>query len=385
MSLKLLICCPISLDRYLGAARVSIQVAQAMSASGWEVTLLDDGAVTDRLRDLGLATDGPYQDRLCRFLQRGSPNYDVIEYEHWCLPFPREEFCASTLMVARSVLLHLYEGIQFPGFRRLRDRVKRWVNRGQKAAWNAGFRDLAEKTLRQADLINVSNHRDAELLRDLGYADRKITVQPYAISAESTAAFQAIDLNRRRDPSVVFLGSFDPRKGGPDLPLIFVNIAARIPSVTFHLLGTVGMFQSAGEVLSVFPRSLRPRLRVVPRFTASELPALLSSLSLGVFPSYLEGFGFAVLEQLASGLPVIAYDSPGPSDILPAEWLVRRGDAQATAERAIALLSDEPLLQRARHLARAHASKFDWSLIGASTSACYQASLTAIRNAHSAL
>jgi glycosyltransferase involved in cell wall biosynthesis len=355
-----------------------------MSAAGWEVTLLDDGAVTDHLRDLDLKTDGPYQERLRRFLQRVSPDYDVIEYEHWCLPFPREEFCASTLMVARSVLLHLYEGIQFPGFRRLRDRVKLWLNRGHKAVWNEGFRDLAEKTLQQADLINVSNHRDAELLRGLGYADRKITVQPYAISAESTAAFQAIDLDRRRDPSVVFLGSFDPRKGGPDLPLIFANIAAQIPSVTFHLLGTIGMFQGADEVLSVFPRSLRSRLRVVPRFTSAELPDLLSGLSLGVFPSYLEGFGFAVLEQLASGLPVIAYDSPGPSDILPREWLVPRGDAQAMAARAIALLSDERLLQTARQLARAHASKFDWSLIGASTSACYQASLTAIRAAHSA-
>lgn len=356
-----------------------------MSAVGWEVTLLDVGAVTDRLRDLDLTIDGPYPERLRRLLQRISPDYDVIEYEHWCLPFSRGEFCASTLMVARSVLLHLYEEIQFPGFRRLRDRAKLWLNRGQKAVWNAGFRDLAEKTLCQADLINVSNRRDAELLRDLGYADRKITVQPYAISAESTAAFQAIALDRRRDPSVVFLGSFDPRKGGPDLPLIFANIAAQIPSVTFHLLGTAGMFQSAGEVLSVFPRRLRPRLRVVPRFTSSQLPSLLGGLSLGVFPSYLEGFGFAVLEQLASGLPVIAYDSPGPSDILPKEWLVCRGDAQALAERAIALLSDERLLQTARHLARAHASKFDWSLIGASTSACYQASLTAIRDAHSAL
>jgi glycosyltransferase involved in cell wall biosynthesis len=260
--------------------------------------------------------------------------------------------------------------------------VKRLLRGGRKNVWNATFRDLAEKTLRQADLINVSNRRDAELLRDLGYPDRKIIVQPYAISAESTAAFQAIDLEARRNPSVVFLGSFDPRKGGPDLPVIFAKIVAKIPSVTFHLLGTGGMFQSAGQVLSVFPRRLRPRLRVVPRFTSSQLPALLGSLSLGVFPSYLEGFGFAVLEQLGSGLPVVAYDSPGPSDILPREWLVSRGDAQALAERAIALLSDERLLRTARHLARAHASKFSWSLIGASTSACYKASLTALRDGH---
>lgn len=382
MSFKLLICCPISLDAELGAARVSIQVAQAMSTLGWEVTLLDDSAVTDRLRDLHLPTDGPYQERLRRFLQCASGDYDVIEYEHWCLPFPREKFSASTLMVARSVLLHLYEDIQFPVFSRPRDRVKRLLRGGRKNVWNATFRDLAENTLRQADLINVSNHRDAELLRDLGYPDRKIIVQPYAISAESTAAFQAIDLEARRNPSVVFLGSFDPRKGGPDLPVIFAKIAAKIPSVTFYLLGTGGMFQSAGQVLSVFPRRLRPLLRVVPRFTSSQLPALLGSLSLGVFPSYLEGFGFAVLEQLASGMPVVAYDSPGPSDILPREWLVSRGDARALAERAIALLSDERLLQTARHLARAHASKFSWSLIGASTSACYKASLTALRDAH---
>jgi glycosyltransferase involved in cell wall biosynthesis len=348
-----------------------------MAAAGWEVTLLDEQSVTDRLRELDLPTDGPYRERLRRFLHRVSGDYDVIEYDHSHLPFPREEFSPSTLMVARSVLLGLHDDVPFPLFNRFRDRMKRLICRGPGRAWNADFRVRTAKTIWQADLVNVSNLRDAELLRALGYPEAQIVVQPYAIPQGSAAAFQGIDLDARRSPSVVFLGSFDARKGAPDLPAIFAVIAARIPSITFHLLGTAGQFQSAREVRACFPWHLRSRLRVIPRFTREELPGLLAPLSVGVFPSYLEGFGIAVLEQLASGLPVVAYDSPGPADILPSEWLVERGDPRSLAERVVQLLADCPSLQKARQAARVYSRRFDWATIGVDTGLQYRARLQA--------
>ena len=79
----------------------------------------------------------------------------------------------------------------------------------------------------------------------------------------------------------------------------------------------------------------RPRLEslegleFVSDFRPEDLPTLLADCTVGAFPSYVEGFGLAVLEQLASGLPTVAYDTAGPRDLLASrlpDLLVPKGD-----------------------------------------------------------
>ena len=72
-----------------------------------------------------------------------------------------------------------------------------------------------------------------------------------------------------------------------------------------------------------------------------DLPALLADCSVGIFPSYVEGFGLAVLEQLAAGIPTVAFDAPGPRQILRdngGELLTSPGCADAIADRAAEIL-----------------------------------------------
>ena len=61
----------------------------------------------------------------------------------------------------------------------------------------------------------------------------------------------------------------------------------------------------------------------------------------------MEGFGFAVLEQLAAGIPVIAYNVPGVSDMLSQidpSLLVTPGDIEqltSTVKTVLALNSSD--------------------------------------------
>ena len=48
----------------------------------------------------------------------------------------------------------------------------------------------------------------------------------------------------------------------------------------------------------------------------SALPAIYSSADLLVLPSRFDTFSCAVIEALACGLPVVAYNSKGPKDIV---------------------------------------------------------------------
>ncbi len=95
------------------------------------------------------------------------------------------------------------------------------------------------------------------------------------------------------------------------MPRIVERVVHDAPGTRFRLLGTSGMFPSADDVQRCFPRDLRRYVEVVPTYDPAELPGLLADCAMGFFPSYLEGFAFAVLEMLAASLPVVAYDVPG--------------------------------------------------------------------------
>ena len=74
------------------------------------------------------------------------------------------------------------------------------------------------------------------------------------------------------------------------------------------------------------PRGGRPRrarvrastdgVTVLPHYRSEELPELLAPVTVGALPTYVEGYGLGIVEQLAAGIPSIAYDVPGPRTLL---------------------------------------------------------------------
>jgi glycosyltransferase involved in cell wall biosynthesis len=172
---------------------------------------------------------------------------------------------------------------------------------------------------------------------------------------------------------VVFVGTFDPRKGMRDFPRIVSDTIAAVPDCRFKFLGTKGMLRTAAEVYAQFPRRLRGAIYVVPEFNPSDLPALFADCSIGVFPSVVEGFPFAVLEMLVAGLPVVAYQAPGAPMMVSDDFLVERGNAAGVAKKLVGLLGNRDLLYAARVWARNRSNDFDWDDIARRTASRYAA------------
>jgi glycosyltransferase involved in cell wall biosynthesis len=230
-----------------------------------------------------------------------------------------------------------------------------------------------DATVRHADLVIVSNDRDAAVLVRNGADPDRIAVLPLGLTSQRLRKFAAVsDASIVPDrPVVGFVGTFDPRKGMCEFPRLVDLVSRQVPGVTFRLLGTAGLVPDAEGVLRHFPRRLRRLLDVRPRFYPEELPGLLDGVSVGVFPSRVEGFGFGVLEMLAAAVPVIAYDAPGPHAILPPEYLVPVGEVGYLGERVCDLLTDPDELRAARVYARTRAVDFDWDKIAAQTAQVY--------------
>ena len=378
--MKILVCSPIPLDPKLGAAKVILEVTECMNRQGEDCRLVSDTDVCPGVAGFhGVRRMVEYSHALREFLRRNAHDYDVVDYDHVYLPYSRETFERRVLFVARSVLLaQHFDRIPLPHFRRLRSRIGTWV-KGPIRLVERKFTSMrADRTCAQADLINVSNDADrVELLRR-GIAGEKIVVIPFGLTRERLAQFGAIpEAIPPGPPRVAFVGTFDARKGGAELPEIVERVARVVPEVKFKLLGA--RYRSEGETLAFFPERLHRHLELVSQFAPDDLPRLLSDCWAGIFPSHVEGFGFGVLEMLAAALPVVAYDAPGPPMMLPPKYLARRGDVRELASMLSRLLADPSHLASARLWARNRAADFQWESFARMTADSYTAGIERVR------
>lgn len=366
------------LDAAVGGAKAALELAPEFERLGWEVELL---SLAERLpgdRSRMRRARAEYLRDLV--LTRGA-DFDVIDFDHQYLPFPRSEFPPATLLVARSVLLcHAVGARSFPRPRSARALAGGFVNGRARRASREEMLRFAHLSVEQADLVNVSNADDAALLTRIEIAPAKIAVFPFGLSERRRADFARLQPARGHRQLVAFVGTFDWRKGAADMPAIIAQVIREAPGAEFRLLGTRGMFSSSREVLARFPRRLRAQIEVVPSFAPAELPRLLEDCALGFFPSYLEGFGFGVLEMLAASLPVVAYDAPGVRMMLDGRLLVQAGDTNALAAEISGLLNDRARLLGARHEARQRAAHFRWREIAEATAELYRERLVQLRD-----
>jgi len=109
------------------------------------------------------------------------------------------------------------------------------------------------------------------------------------------------------------MGRLVPQKGFDLLLEAFSRIADRYPEWSVKVLGK-GPLQGQLEAQA---ESLGLKSRVTFAGVVSDPFPILRAADLFVFSSRFEGFGNALAEAMACGLPVISFDCPsGPADII---------------------------------------------------------------------
>ena len=203
-------------------------------------------------------------------------------------------------------------------------------------------------TLERTDRIVV--HTKSYGITSAMLRGRDLTVIPSAVDLERfrpglDASGLRADLHLEGKRVAVFTGRLVPHKGVDvilqalaqlprDVVLVVIGAGPRLPSL-------VGLARRLG---------VGDRVRFCPAVSDEELPRFLALADVFVFPSQnrLEGFGLAVAEAMAAGLPVVVADMPGVREVIEPgrEGLLAEPLIASDLAEKVRTILDDPLLAK---------------------------------------
>ncbi|MBI5407942.1 MAG: glycosyltransferase family 4 protein [Nitrospirae bacterium] len=146
--------------------------------------------------------------------------------------------------------------------------------------------------------------------------------------------------------------TFTEVKGQEYLLQAFNIICNKFPCILLFAGSLEEPFKT--QYLSHVDKELRDK--VVFLGHRDDIPRILKTLDVFVFPSVLEGLGTALLEAMAAGRPVVVSDIPTFKDFIEDKMnglYFKAGDAEDLAEKVVALLQDKELRNSLGRNARA--------------------------------
>ncbi len=377
--------------RDLGGPRAQFELAEEFRRRGHQVDVFDIRSAHIPANSLAVYFQHTlFQIRAARFIRANGAKYDVIDAQQHNIVKSKEALKFSGVLSVRSVgLVHFYE--QF-----ITQQSAMLAKHSRSGEHPIGFllRRLARlffksvaatnKSFAVADCIMLCNEDEYNYMaQHLHYGEKSFYV-PFGLNEqqqEQLAACSPDSTRRIQSKTVVFVGSWSMRKGSLDWAEVIMRVRKRLPSTRFLFLGTGS---SASAVLRDLHCTPNEGITIVPHYSNDDLPRLLSEGTVGAFPSYIEGFPYAVLEQLAAGLPVVAYDVPGSRQTLNSldpTLLVPPGDITAFADRIcdLLLLDSADYIQLSawcKHVAH----EYSWSNIATRTLEIYKGAYSSIQS-----
>jgi len=355
-------------NRSLGGSRVQLELAEEFQSLGHEVEKFDihNAFPSNNSSQLKKLIRPNFSVKAKAFVKANAHRFDVIDAHQGNLPFSKQELRFQGLLVARSVGLYaFYEEFAKSEKAKVPPKHLKTLLGNSLRSWRSSReKSNYPRSLQTCDLINVCNHDELVYVRDsLGFGE-KCVFFPFGLSQQRREALvKATQPAKARliNQQVTFIGNWGTRKGSRDWAKIVRQVKEQMPGVRFQFLGT-GV--TAEAVLADLNLDACDWIEIISRYDSEELPKLLSKATVGAFPSYIEGFGFAVLEKLGCGLPTVAYDVPGPREMLrhlDNSLLTPAGDVDSFSSKLINLLKLDEVsyTQLSQHCVEV-SQRFDW-------------------------
>jgi glycosyltransferase involved in cell wall biosynthesis len=284
-------------------------IAREIAAMGYTVHTFDERARIPNLRLLF---------KLYRFFRAMKP--DVV---HACAA--EANFHAILAAFFAGVPVRIAEEIGIPGQSRKARTVFRYVYALASA------------------VIGVSKKVTEYLLGENGVDPSKVRLiyNPYDIDRFRESR-PPDDKGAAPRFTILSVGRLVPEKNHAMLIDAFCTVHGRFPETVLHIAGDGPLLQTLQEKVSALQLEQSVRLLGF----REDIPKLLQQCDLFVLPSKSEGLGIALIEAMASGVPVVGTDTGGIPEVIGRRgnlgWLVPGENPEAMAGAIAAAIRLSP-------------------------------------------
>ena len=348
--MKVLHVIPAVAPSYGGPSQAVFEICQALMSQGVEAEIAATNAnlngtldvplnekiqfqgVPTYFLDRTLKTEYKFSVPLTQWLKRNIPNYNLLHIH--------SVFCFPTTVAA-----YYARKYRIPYMIRPAGILDSWPMRQHLWRKKIYFNVVEKENLNQATAIHYTSEKEKLSAERLGVSAKGVVVP---LGLQLDAQYQAIpkgsfkqkfqEIGDRR--LIIFLSRIDPKKG---LELLIEALAGLKKSRPDFFLAVAGSGKE--EYLKILRKKIKDLQLEKQVLFAGHLQGeakyeLLRDADLFVLPSYQENFGFAVVEALAMGIPVVVSDQVDISKEIEA---YRAGKVVPCDVKSLALAVDELL------------------------------------------
>lgn len=207
---------------------------------------------------------------------------------------------------------------------------------------------------------------DAELL---GAQEEQIVVVPHGVAPY----FRPAERELPQQGYLLTVGTLEPRKNYMRLLLALERAWARDAAPDWLLIARRG-WDYEDFLVRMEASKYRSRIRWIESMPDAELLSAYQGALAFLFPSMHEGFGLAVLEAMACGVPPVVAVKTAPAWVAgPSAMLISPKNVDSIAEGIERIVSEDAWRRQAGAVALKRARTFSWERCAKETAAVYRA------------
>lgn len=221
-----------------------------------------------------------------------------------------------------------------------------------------------EKQVRRADAILTPSEQTQRDVIDQYAVNRDRVHVAYPGLAFSPSAAASTNLQKKYqlpEKYILFLGTIEHRKNVPGLVEAFLLWKKEHPEAAApYALILSGMLGYRGKTIAASVHR-SPHVRYIGYVEETDKAGLYAGAAAFVYPSFYEGFGFPVLEAMASGVPVVTSNRTSLPEVAGgAAYLVNPHNVSQIAHGLHTVVVDAQVRDQCIRLGRERARDFSW-------------------------
>ncbi|MDO8529164.1 MAG: glycosyltransferase family 4 protein [bacterium] len=210
---------------------------------------------------------------------------------------------------------------------------------------------------KKADKIILINSLAREDLSKRGFNPKKTYVSSVGID------FNCFDKLEKAAISYdgVFLGRLSASKGVADFIPIWKKVCDKIPEAKLAIIGGAERNAKADFIQKIKLSGLEKNIDVLGFLKNEKAYSILKSGKVFLFPSHEEGWGIAIAEAMACGLPVVSWDLPGYREIFENYiFQIKENDIKLLSDSVLRLLINEGYRKEISDKGKEFIKKYSW-------------------------